>query len=97
MTTQQHTTTAPPVATEQVHDLMRIFRDAAVGAVFVSRGTLRAHRAANPQKYPYTPKDGPTDATVDAALAGGWLEAHLRRGKNYVGSTAAGRRLLGDA
>lgn len=91
-----YTVQAPPAvdgpATAQQCDCVRIVEDACFGAVFVSRDTLRRHRAANSHKYPFTAADGPSDAVVDECLAARWLEPHLRRGKSYVGLSPRGRK-----
>lgn len=83
---------APPEPeTPQLCDLLRCFAEAAYGAAFISRGTLRGHRRANPHRFPFLCAEGPGDGLVDEAVAAGWLEPHLRRGNAYLGLTARAR------
>lgn len=77
--------------TPQLCDLLRCFEEACYGAAFIGRGTLRAHRRANPLKFPFLCAEGPGDGLVDEAVAAGWLEPHLRRGNAYLGLTARAR------
>ncbi len=65
--------------TTHMCDCVRLVEDACYGALFVSRGTLRQHRAANPLKYPFLTADGPSDTVINDCLLAGWLVRRIVR------------------